>query len=127
MPYLDKTRVQALEYHPTLAYWGPNDPNPDASLAIMQKYSPGSKKLKVKFTRPELWMVIGKKGSGKSSLVERIGEFYIDAGASILDLSGASDSEGLAWLRSPYKNLKILLLTGNFQSPYDGVMNFNIA
>lgn len=68
---------------------------------------------KLEFTRPDIWFVLGKRGSAKSSLLEHIGCSYLDNGASICDLFGSRDGEGLAWLRSPYvKEKKILLLKG---------------
>lgn len=66
----------------------------------------------VKFTRPDLWLVLGIRGSGKSSFLERVAEQYSIHGASIIDLFGSADSEGLAWLRSPYKGKRFLLLKG---------------
>lgn len=68
---------------------------------------------RITFTRPDLWMVLGIRGSGKSSFLERVAEQYLKHGATVFDFWGSADSEGLAWLRSPYRNDKqILLLTG---------------
>lgn len=63
------------------------------------------------FTRPDVWFDLGKRGAGKSSFLEFIGQKYLDKGAVVCDLFGSRDGEGLAWLRSPYaKEKKFLLL-----------------
>jgi len=66
---------------------------------------------------------LGIIGSGKSSLLESIGEQYLKAGHTLLDLYGSRDGEGLAWLRSSWaKEKKILLLHGDncdVQGNYD--------
>jgi len=57
---------------------------------------------------------LGVRGSGKSSLLEYVGEGYLAAGHKILDLFGSRDGENLAWLRSPYaKDKKTLLIHGD--------------
>lgn len=67
----------------------------------------------IKFNRPYTWFDLGVRGSGKSSLLECIGENYLSKGHAILDLFGSRDGESLAWLRSPWaKDKKILLLHG---------------
>lgn len=67
----------------------------------------------ITFTRPNVWFVLGSRGSGKSSFLESVGEGYLNAGNGVLDLFGSRDGEALAWLRSPWsKNKKILLLKG---------------
>jgi len=67
-----------------------------------------------RFTRPDTWFALGTRGSGKSSLLETIACQYLERNASILDLFGSRDGEGLAWLRSPYaKDKKILLVKGD--------------
>jgi len=77
----------------------------------------------ITFNRPHEWFVLGVRGSGKSSLLEDVGENYLNEGHSILDLFGSRDGEGLAWLRSPYaKDKKILLIHGDnvdVQSSFD--------
>jgi len=66
------------------------------------------------FKRANRFFILGIIGSGKSSLLERLGENYLEAGHVIFDLFGSKDGEGLAWLRSPYaENRKILLLCGD--------------
>jgi len=68
----------------------------------------------VTFNRPHTYFVLGVRGSGKSSMLEHIGEGYMTKGHKILDLFGSRDGEGLAWLRSPYaKDRKILLIHGD--------------
>jgi len=54
---------------------------------------------------PLTYTVLGGKNEGKSSLVEAIASNY----PKIIDLFGARDGEGLAWLRSPL-NDRVLLL-----------------
>jgi len=64
--------------------------------------------------RPHTYYVLGIRGSGKSSLLEHIGEGHLQKGHAILDLFGSRDGEGLAWLRSPWiKDKRILLYHGN--------------
>lgn len=55
---------------------------------------------KIVFTKPDIWFSLGLRGSGKSSMLEHIGLQYFREGATILDLFGSRDGEGLAWLRS---------------------------
>lgn len=65
------------------------------------------------FERPNIWFSLGTRGSGKSSLLETVGIRYMENGASICDLFGSRDGEGLAWLRSPHaKGKKVLLVRG---------------
>ncbi|MDG7047724.1 MAG: hypothetical protein JRN61_01955 [Nitrososphaerota archaeon] len=67
----------------------------------------------IDFSRPSTYFVLGVRGSGKSSLLEAVGEEYMGHGSSILDLFGSRDGESLAWLRSPYAaNKEILVLHG---------------
>jgi hypothetical protein len=67
----------------------------------------------IKFNRPFTWFCLGLRGTGKSSLLEHIGENYLNEGHTIFDLFGSRDGENLAWLRSPHvKEKKILLLKG---------------
>ena len=64
------------------------------------------------FDRPFTWMALGVRGSGKSALLERIGENYLEEGHAVLDLFGAKSAEGLGWLRSEWaKRGKVLCLT----------------
>lgn len=66
------------------------------------------------FTRPDVWFSIGQRGSGKSTFLEQVGCAYMEkSNATVCDLFGSRDGEGLAWLRSPYaKEKRILLLKG---------------
>jgi energy-coupling factor transporter ATP-binding protein EcfA2 len=54
------------------------------------------------FGRPDVFLVLGKRGAGKSSFLETIATQYLEAGGKVFDLFGAKDGEGLGWLRSPY-------------------------
>jgi len=66
---------------------------------------------------------LGIIDSAKSTFLETIGEEYLKAGHTVLDLFGSRDGEGLAWLRSPWvEEKKILLLHGDnvdVQGSYD--------
>lgn len=67
----------------------------------------------VSFDKRAIWFTQGVPGSGKSALLECVGTEYLERGHAVLDLFGSRDSEGLAWLRSPYaKDGNVLLLTG---------------
>jgi hypothetical protein len=67
----------------------------------------------ISFNKRSIWFVQGVPGSGKSAFLETAGTGYLNNGAAVLDLFGSRDSEGLAWLRSPYaKDGRILLLCG---------------
>lgn len=55
--------------------------------------------------------MLGRRGSGKSALLELLASKYLESGGKIIDLFGSSDGEGLSWLRSPYaadKNICLL-------------------
>ena len=68
---------------------------------------------RISYHRPSTWFALGIRGCGKSSLLEHIGENYLEKGHTVLDLFGSRDGEGLAWLRSPYaEEKKILLVHG---------------
>jgi hypothetical protein len=68
----------------------------------------------INFRKPNLWVTVGAKESGKSVLLERVGEECALEDACIFDLSGARDGEGLAQLRNPRINGKnVLLLHGD--------------
>ena len=62
--------------------------------------------------RPLAFSVMGGTGAGKSALIELIASQYAENGGVIVDLYGSRDNEGLAWLRSPFKD-SVLLLKGN--------------
>ena len=69
---------------------------------------------KISFNRPNVFMILGVRGSGKSSLLETIGTYYLQQEHKILDLFGSRDGENLAWLRSPFaEDKKILLIKGD--------------
>jgi len=63
---------------------------------------------KLDFSRPNTYLVLGQRGSGKSSLLEVIGCYY----PKIIDMFGSRDNEGLAWCRSPFRD-SILFITGD--------------
>ena len=68
---------------------------------------------RIQFNRPLTVFVIGIRGSGKSSLLEGLGEAYLSRGHTVFDLFGSRDGENLAWLRSPWaKEKRILLVCG---------------
>lgn len=69
---------------------------------------------KIVFDRPFTYFVLGIRGSEKSSLLEHVGEEFIQRGSTVLDLFGSRDGEGLAWCRSEWaKDKNILLLHGD--------------
>ncbi|MEM4214047.1 MAG: hypothetical protein QXZ28_02530 [Candidatus Methanomethylicaceae archaeon] len=65
--------------------------------------------------QPQVFLALGRRGAGKSALLEALAEHYFAGGNNILDLFGASSGEGLAWLRSPWarEDDRALLLKGN--------------
>lgn len=68
----------------------------------------------ISFHRPHTYFILGVRGSGKSSLLEHLGELYLEEGHSILDLFGSRDGENLAWLKSPWaESKKTLLICGD--------------
>lgn len=83
------------------------------------------------FNRPSTFFALGTRGSGKSSLLEYIGEGYLERQHKILDLFGSRDGEGLAWCRSPWaEDKKILLIHGDnvdVDSPFDSKTARNLS
>ena len=68
---------------------------------------------KLDFGRPDVWFVLGQRGSGKSSFLESVAEEFLREGNHVVDLFGSKDAEALAWLRSPWvKDRKVLLVKG---------------
>jgi hypothetical protein len=68
----------------------------------------------VGFNKPMVFLILGIRGSGKSSILETFGSFYLENGHKVLDLFGSRDGESLAWLRSPFvKDRKVLLIHGD--------------
>lgn len=64
---------------------------------------------------PLIFLILGRRGGGKSVLLESLGEAYLESSHNVLDLFGSSDGEGLAWLRSPWvkeSDLPVLLVCG---------------
>lgn len=69
---------------------------------------------KINFNKAYRWFCLGIIDSAKSSFLEKIGEQYLNAGQTVLDLYGSRDGEGLAWCRSSWaKDKRILLLHGD--------------
>lgn len=68
----------------------------------------------INFREEQVYLVLGRRGAGKSALLEAIGENHFVCGNNILDLFGASSGEGLAWLRSPWveEDNRALLIKG---------------
>ena len=67
------------------------------------------------FRSPQVFLCLGKRGSGKSAFLETVASHYLDEGGKVFDLFGARDGEGLAWLRSPHvkEGKKAVLLHGD--------------
>lgn len=55
---------------------------------------------KINFRDPNIFFVLGRRGSGKSAFLETVACQHLMAGGKVLDLFGSKDGEGLAWLRS---------------------------
>ena len=80
-------------------------------MSLQIKWIRGNDKLPL--DRPFTLLVQGVRGSGKSSLLERLGEISLKRGHTVFDMFGARDGENLAWLRSPLvEDKKVLLLRG---------------
>ncbi|MDG6934047.1 MAG: hypothetical protein JRN68_05065 [Nitrososphaerota archaeon] len=54
------------------------------------------------YDSPMVALALGRRGAGKSVMLEGLAENYLYAGANVLDLYGSGDAENLAWLRSPW-------------------------
>lgn len=63
--------------------------------------------LKYALQKPTAFSILGCKGAGKSALAELLASKYY----KIIDVYGSRDNEGLAWLRSPFKD-SVLFLKG---------------
>jgi len=62
------------------------------------------------FKKAASWAMIGEIKTGKSCAGETIASNYLEQeGCTLIDLFGSRDNEGLAWLRSPYKDSVCLL------------------
>lgn len=69
---------------------------------------------RISFNVPSVWFVLGARGSGKSSLLEHLGENYLEHQHAVFDLFGSRDGENLAWLRSPHvQDKRVLLVKGD--------------
>ena len=62
------------------------------------------------WSRPYTWLVLGVRGAGKSAFLERLAEYHLQHGNCVLDLFAARSGENLAWLRSPWRKEKRILL-----------------
>lgn len=62
----------------------------------------------IDFNRPNMFYVIGIRGSGKSNFLEAIGEEYLANECNIIDLCDAKDGEGLGWAKKYPKDVLIL-------------------
>lgn len=73
---------------------------------ILIKWIRGSETINYK--RPSTYLIMGGRGSGKSSMLETIGSRY----CKIIDLFGSKDAECLSWCKdtSPFK--KVLFIIG---------------
>lgn len=67
-------------------------------------------RVKFGFNKPLVYFAVGRRGTGKSTLLEHIAQKYLEHGACILDLYGSLDGEAIGWLRSPYAEEKRFLL-----------------
>lgn len=68
----------------------------------------------ISFTKAKVYFCSGQIGTGKSSLLEHIGELHLEKGCSIVDIYGSADGENLAWLRSNHvKDKRVCLLKGD--------------
>jgi len=56
----------------------------------------------IDFSKQIVAFLQGKRDSGKSALLEALASKYLLSGAKVIDLFGAHDGEGLAWLRSSH-------------------------
>ena len=63
----------------------------------------------IDYAKALIFLILGKKGSGKSALVEAIGMRY----SKIIDLFGSKDDEGLCWCREGSPVDDILLVHGD--------------
>jgi hypothetical protein len=65
------------------------------------------------FNQPKTYFTLGQIETGKSTLLEHIGELHFNKGATVLDAFASVDGENLAWLRSDLvKDKEICLLKG---------------
>jgi hypothetical protein len=83
----------------------------------------------IAFTRPNTYLALGGRGSGKSNLLEVLGIRH----SKIIDMFGASDNEGACWCKPEFEQLfqslygrppRILLITGksrDLASKFDSI------
>ena len=68
---------------------------PDFEIAWLK----GQKK--INYRDPNIFYILGRRGSGKSAFLENLAYQHLQNGCKILDLFGSKDGEGLAWLQWP--------------------------
>jgi len=74
------------------------------------------------------YLAYGVRGSGKSALLECIGEQHLRRGHGVFDLWGARSGEGLAWLRSQWaEEGRVLLLHGDNTSVASSFDSKNVS
>ena len=64
----------------------------------------------INFHHPYTWFCLGVRGAGKSRFLEHLAEIHLKQEHTIVDLFGSRDGENLAWLRSPWRKEKRILL-----------------
>jgi hypothetical protein len=63
---------------------------------------------KINYNRPSTYLVMGGRGSGKSSLLESIGSRY----CKVIDIFGSKDAECLSWCKDTSPFQKVLFVIG---------------
>lgn len=76
---------------------------------FLVKWKRGYEYVYSKFDKALIWLLLGRKGSGKSALLELIGCHY----PRIIDLFGSRDNESLCWLKPESPIDDILLVIGD--------------
>ena len=90
------------------------DPERPSVKAVIKQVTWVRQQERLTFSQPRVYFGLGIRGSGKSSILETIGEYYLDAGHCVMDLFSSRDGENLAWCRSAWaEDKKILLLHGD--------------
>ena len=98
------------------------DPERLSVKALIEQVTWVRQSERLTFTSPKVYFGLGIRGSGKSTVLETIGEYHLDAGNCVMDLFSSRDGENLAWCRSAWaEDKKILLLHGDnvdVKAPY---------
>lgn len=88
----------------------------------------------IDYKKPLLFMNLGKRGSGKSALIEFIAVMYLLTHSTgklkslVVDIFGSRDNEALSWLRSPWRD-ECLVIHGDSMKisvPCDSVSISNL-